>query len=110
MTHVAPIALSAGAARYLELVRPSAAARDRARRRCAALAGEGWRIVRIFRREPIGAADLVVTAAALTEAGVALHGAGAAPAIGAEIEAALTTRRAPLTLPTATASFAGTAG
>jgi siroheme synthase len=98
-----------GRARYVERVPASTDGRERARRRCLALAKEGWRIVRIFRREPVGAADAIVTAATLAEAGVSLRldGVGLAVAGSAEIEA-----RSPVAAvrPMTTASFAGSAG
>lgn len=98
-----------GRARYVETVPASAAGRDAARRRCLALAREGWRIVRIFRREPVGAADAIVSAAALAEAGVRLRldGVPGAAMGSAEIEPH---PAAVFALPRATASFAGSAG
>jgi hypothetical protein len=98
-----------GRARYVEVIAASAAGRDAARRRCLALAREGWRIVRVFRREPVGAADAIVSAAALAEAGVGLRLDGVAGAAmgSAEIEPQ---PAAVFALPRATASFAGSAG
>jgi siroheme synthase len=98
-----------GRARYVERVPASAEGRDRARGRCLALAKEGWRIVRIFRREPVGAADAIVTAAALAEAGIPLRleGIGLAVAGSAEIEMRSSVAAV---RPMTTASFAGTAG
>jgi siroheme synthase len=102
------IAYIRGVARYVELVPASSEGRDRSRRRALTLAREGWRVVRVFRREPVGTADAVLTAASLAEAGIRLRIDGV---VGAHLDDFGTKAGwLAITLPAATESLAGVAG
>jgi hypothetical protein len=103
------IAAVRAASHYVELVPSAAEGRERAQRRCIKLAGEGWRVLRLFRPEPVGLADAVLTASLLTQSRVGMHLEGLAPELVGtpEIEPQAGHRGA---LPLTTMSLAGVAG